>query len=117
MQTIFESLRQKSFGVFLDRNEYTICKPGQSWLWGVHKYGTHLVRWNVDSELIYIELLLRAAKPDTSWHIFHVKDVIEGEPCGIVSGSLDPGDLKDHLLRCKRRAECALPGTRISSAI
>jgi hypothetical protein len=119
MKDIYTELEKLSHGVLLHFQEdltvhdaavlATVCKPGQSWLWVVHKCGTHLVRWDSDpnagTKLSYLECLIRAAQrgswPEGMWHLFHVKTMINDQPFGTVTGCLDVNDIANALPRPK----------------
>ena len=90
-----------------DREILSKMPAGSSWLWIVHKCGTHLARWDYDPQAgtrqSLTELLVRAmVRGDWSTgrcHIIHVTEQTDLGPLGHVTGTLSPDDLEDALPR------------------
>jgi len=90
---------------------------GSSWLWIVHKSGTHLCRWDCDPNAgtknslpeLFIKYACRGNWPGHRVHLFHVRgfDPILGA-LGVVTGSVAADDLEAALPRPK--PEPTLPG-------
>lgn len=92
-----------------DRNILSKMPVGSSWLWIVHKCGTHLARWDFDPHAgtrdSMTELLVRSmVRGDWSTgrcHIIHVTEQKKSGPVGHVTGNLSPDDLACALPRPK----------------
>ena len=124
-QLLFFSDHLKHYRDDLVVHDYAIlhnpskCPDGSSWLWIVHKAGTHLCRWDSDPyagtrdslpELL-IRNAIRGSWPSHRAHIFHVDGFCPTiGALGIVTGSLSVDDLEQALPRPK--PEPTLPGHR-----
>ncbi len=130
---IFDNLKLLSQGVlenfkddlFVHDREILQKKvePGTSWLWIVHKNGTHLARWDEDAyagskdSLLehFVRSLVRGDWSNSSIHIFHVNEIIDGEAHGWVSGRLEIDDIARALPRPLPQPK--LPGEKIEQQV
>jgi hypothetical protein len=130
---IFNNLQLLSFGVLenykddLFVHDRQILKknvePGTSWLWIVHKNGTHLARWDEDayagSTSSHVECLVRSLVrgdwSNNSIHIFHVIEIKDDGAHGWVTGRLDIDDIARALPRPLPQPK--LPGEKIEQQV
>jgi len=95
---------------------------GSSWLWFVHKAGTHLTRWDHDPFAgtrdsmpeLFVRGLDRGDWATATCYIFHVEAEDQLGPLGWVSGSLAVQDLKNALPRPRVPAGM-MPGAQPAS--
>ena len=108
-----EDLTKHDFNFLCNRVE-----PGETYLWMLHKNGTHLVRWDCDpysgTKQSFPEALVRSfshgAWPEAQFHLIQIETVTKIEPYGYVSQPLDLNYLNANLPRPK--PSVALPGEK-----